>query len=197
MKKIILSMMVSADGFTARADDSLDWFLTDADFEREMLALLNGVDAMLLGRRSYQLLADYWPTAALPGSTDPPGGFTCRERAVEFARLMNDLPKIVFSTTLKRLAWGPGELVQHDVPGAVARLMAAPGRDLVLFAGASLARTFMQLDLVDEYRLMLHPVLLGSGLGLFDGACPERPLALRSAQTFSSGVVLLRYARAR
>jgi dihydrofolate reductase len=110
---------------------------------------------------------------------------------------MNTIPKIVFSSTLKQLSWGPGELVQHDVPGAIARLKAAPGRDLVLFAGAGLAQTFMQLDQIDEYRLMVHPMMLGTGIALFEGASPERRLTLRSAQTFSSGVVLLRYDRAR
>jgi dihydrofolate reductase len=197
MRKIILSIMVSADGFIARADGNIDWFLTDAGFEEEMLTVLNGVDAMLFGRKSYELLADFWPTAGAPGSPDAPGGFTSRERAIEFARLMNTIPKIVFSSTLRQLSWGPGELVQHDVPGAIVRLKAAPGRDLVLFAGAGLAQTFMQLDQIDEYRLMVHPVMLGTGIALFEGASPERPLTLRSAQTFSSGVVLLRYDRAR
>jgi dihydrofolate reductase len=197
MRKIILSIMVSADGFIARADGNIDWFLTDASFEEEMLTLLGGVDAMLFGRKSYELLADFWPTAGSPSSPDAPGGFTSRERAIEFARLMNTIPKIVFSRTLKQLRWGPGELVQHDVPGAIARLTAAPGRDLVLFAGAGLAQTFMQLDRIDEYRLMVHPVMLGTGIALFDGALPERQLTLRGAQTFSSGVVLLRYDRAR
>jgi len=149
--------MVSADGLTARADGNSDGFLTDAALEEEMLTLLGGVDAMLFGRKSYELLADFWPTAGSPGSPDAPGGFTSRERAIEFARLMNTIPKIVFSSTLKQLSWGPSELGQHDVPGAIARLAAAPGRDLVLFAGAGLARTFMQLDRIDEYRSRCTP----------------------------------------
>ena len=201
MKKVILSMMVSADGMTAGPNGDLDWFASDADFETEMLALLRRVDAMLFGRKSYLELAEFWPHAAAEGSPEAPGGFTSRERQLEFTRLMNTIPKIVFSTTLRSPEWGPVELVERDVAGAVARLKSAPGGDLVLFAGAGLARTFAQLDLIDEYRLMVHPVMLGDGLPLFGGppgpAPAKQSLALLGSQTFSSGVVLLRYARRR
>lgn len=202
MRKLILSMMLSADGRTARASGDLGWFLTDADFEDEMLGLLRGVDGMLFGRTSYRLLAEYWPTAAEPGAPDAPGGFTSRERAVEFARLMNTLPKLVISTQPGGLGWGPAERIGGDLLADVRRLKAEPGRDLVAFAGATAARSLMRLDLIDEYRLMLHPVLLGKGLSLFDARppelpLPEQPLALLGARTFSSGVVLLRYARDR
>jgi dihydrofolate reductase len=197
MRKLILSIMVSADGFTARSDGDIGWFLTDAAFEEEMQGLLESVDAMLFGRKSYLELAAFWPTAGTPGADDAPGGFTSRERAVQFARLMNQIPKVVFSTTLKELTWGPAELVRGDVQATVSRMKAAPGRDLVLFAGAGLAGSFMELDLIDEYRLMIHPRLLGRGIGLFAGLTAERPLTLLGAKTFSSGVALLRYARAR
>lgn len=196
MRKVILSMMVSLDGKTARSDGNLDWFSTDRDFEDEMLSLLGSVDGMLFGRKSYQLLADYWPNADQPGAPDAPGGFTTKERAREFTRLMNTNLKLVVSTTLKQLPWGPARLISSDVAGEVRRMKAAPGRDLVLFAGAGLARTFVELDLLDEWRLMVHPVALGAGLDLFAPPLPERTLRLLEARAFSSGVVLLRYARA-
>jgi dihydrofolate reductase len=201
MKKLILSMMLSADGHTARPGGDLGWFLTDADFEDEMLGLLHSVDALLFGRRSYLELGDFWPSAGDPGAPAAPGGFTRRERAVEFARLMNTIPKLVISTTLERLDWGPARRIGGDLAADVQRLKAEPGRDIVLFAGAAAAQSCMRLDLVDEYRLMLHPILLGKGLPLFAGApagaLPELPLQLLAAKTFSSGVVLLRYARDR
>jgi dihydrofolate reductase len=190
-------MMLSADGHTARPDGDLGWFLSDADFEDEMLALLGSVDAMLFGRRSYLELAAFWPSAGDAGTADAPGGFTTRERAVEFARLMNTIPKLVLSTTLERLDWGPARRIGGDLAAEVRRLKAEPGRDLVLFAGAVAAQSCMRLDLVDEYRLMLHPILLGNGLPLFGGASPEQPLRLLETKAFSSGVVLLRYARDR
>jgi dihydrofolate reductase len=197
MRKIVLSMMLSLDGKTARPDGNLDWFLTDREFEDEMLSLLRSVDGMLFGRRSYELLADYWPTADQPGAPEAPGGFTSKERGRELARLMNTLPKLVVSTTLKQLPWGPARLIASDLAGEIRRLKAESGKDLVLFAGAGLARTFMQLDLLDEWRLMLHPIALGAGLELFAPPLPERALRLLEARAFSSGVVLLRYARSR
>jgi dihydrofolate reductase len=197
MRSLILSTMLSADGHTARADGDLGWFLSDADFEDEMLALLGSVDAMLFGRRSYLELAEFWPSAGHAEAAEAPGGFTSRARGVEFARLMNTIPKIVISTTLDRLDWGPARRIGADLAADVRRLKAEPGRPLVLFAGAAAAQSCMRLDLVDEYRLMLHPVLLGAGLPLFGGALGEQPLRLLEARTFSSGVVLLRYARDR
>jgi dihydrofolate reductase len=197
MKNLILSMMLSADGHTARPGGDLGWFLSDADFEDEMLGLLRGVDALLFGRKAYLELAEFWPSAGDPGAPAAPGGFTSRERAVEFARLMNTIPKLVITTTLERLDWGPARRIGTDLAADVRRLKAEPGRDLVLFAGAAAAQSCMQLDLVDEYHLMLHPIVLGKGLPLFGGALPELPLRLLTAKTFSSGVVLLRYTRDR
>ena len=127
MRKLVLSMMVSVDGKTARPDGGLDWFLTDRDFEDEMLSLLRNVDGMLFGRKSYQLLADYWPSADQPGAPDAPGGFTSKERRRELTQLMNTLPKLVVSTTLKQLPWGPARLLTSDVAGEVRRGWPAPG----------------------------------------------------------------------
>lgn len=197
MRKIILSMMVSADGHIARPDGDLGWFRTDAEFEEEMLALLGSVDAALFGRVSYELLAQYWPSAGDTALGEAPGGFTSVERQIEFARLMNSLPKIVFSRTSRtRLDWTPARLVS-DIAGEMARLKEQPGKDLVLFAGAGIAAAFMNLDLVDEYRLMVHPIVLGQGIPLFRDVREERALALLDARTLPSGVVLLRYRRQR
>lgn len=202
MQKLILSMMLSADGHTARPDGDLGWFLSDPDFEHEMLGLLRSVDAMLFGRRSYHLLANYWPSAPEPAALDAPGGFSSRERAVEFATLMNGIPKVVLSTRPGPLEWGPARRIGDDLAHDVARLKAEAARDLVLFAGARAAQSCMRLDLVDEYRLMLHPVVLGRGLHLFAAPppelpLPELPLKLLESRAFGSGVVLLRYARDR
>jgi RibD C-terminal domain len=102
MRKLILSMMVSLDGMIARPDGDLGWFLSDGEFESEMLDLLRNVDSILLGRVSYQLLADYWPSAGTPAASEAPGGFTSRNREIAFARLMNSIPKVVYSRTLTR-----------------------------------------------------------------------------------------------
>jgi dihydrofolate reductase len=197
MRNVILAMMVSADGMTARSDGDLSWFLTDEAFEAEMLGLLRSVDAMLFGRVSYELLAGYWPTAGTQSSGEAPGGFTTKEREIEFARLMNSIPKVVFSRTLGRAEWGPATLIRGNIAGEMAAMKKQPGRDLVLFAGANLASQFMNLDLVDEYRLLVHPIVLGTGIPLFKDVAAERALRLAEARTFPSGVVVLRYERDR
>ena len=196
MRKLILSIATSLDGYIARADGSLDWFLSDAEFEEEMLGVLRGVDAMLFGRVSYELLAQYWPTAGTQAAGEAPGGFTSRAREIEFARLMNSTPKVVYSSTLQSTSWGPTTITREIDPQEIVRQKCQRGRDLVLFAGGKLALSFAKLDLIDEYRLMVHPILLGKGLPLFDGLDSELGLELARTTTFPCGVVLLQYQRA-
>jgi dihydrofolate reductase len=197
MRKLILSMMASLDGFIARSDGNLDWFLTDEEFEVEMLSLLHSVDGMLFGRVSYQLLAGYWPTAGTSAGEAAPGGFTSKEREIAFATLMNSISKTVYSRTLGKAEWGPATIVRDVGAEHIARLKRQPGKDLVLFAGAQLASAFARLDLFDEYRLMVHPIVLGAGIPLFAGLHDERRLNLQRTKTFPSGVVLLQYGRDR
>lgn len=197
MRNLILSMMVSLDNRTARADGDLDWFRTDGDFEVEMLELLHDVDGILLGRVSYELLGAYWPTAGTATADEAPGGFTSKERQVAFAERMNTLPKIVYSRTMSRPTWGPARVVREVLAEDVAKMKREADKDLVLFAGATLASAFINLDLIDEYRLMVHPVVLGRGLPLFENVEREHRLRLVRAKTFSSGVVLLHYQRER
>jgi dihydrofolate reductase len=196
MRKLILSLMVSLDGAIARADGNLDWFLSDADFEEEMLGLLRNVDGMLFGRLSYELLAQYWPTAG-SSAQQAPGGFSSTERELEFARLMNSIPKTVYSRTLQQADWGPVNIAKAVNAEEIAHLKRSSGKDLVLFAGAQLASAFVKLDLIDEYRLMIHPIVLGNGIALFQGLTQERKLELRRTRIFPCGVALLQYERDR
>lgn len=196
MRKIILSMMVSLDMQVARADGDLDWFRSDTEFEAEMLRLLRGVDGMIFGRVSYELLAQYWPTAAATDAAAP-GGFSSKAVQEEFARLMNTVPKIVYSRSLLSADWGPVTIVNEVDVDAVSQLRREPGRDLVLFAGAQLASEFMRRDLIDEYRLMVHPHVIGHGVPLFQGIDSERALELRASRALPCGVVLMECVRRR
>jgi dihydrofolate reductase len=196
MRKLILSMMTSLDGCIATADGGLDWFLTDGEFELELMQLLRGVDGMIFGRVAYELLAQFWPTAG-SSSDEAPGGFTSKERAIEFAQLMNSIPKIVYSRSLQQPHWGPVTIVREIDAAEIARQKRQPGKDLVLFAGGELASSFVKLDLFDEYRLMIHPIVVGNGMLLFRGLQQQLlGLKLQRARTFPSGVTLLHYTRA-
>jgi dihydrofolate reductase len=197
MRRVILSIAVSLDGFIARPDGNLDWFLSGDDFEVEMLALLRSVDALLFGRVAYELLASYWPSAGTQTAGEAPGGFTSKEREREFARLMNETPKVVFSKTLAKANWGPVTLIRENIAEEISRMKQQPGKDLVLFAGAGIASTFMNLDLLDEYRLVVHPIVLGQGIPLVKDVRQERNLKLKAARTLTSGLVILQYTRDR
>ena len=196
MSKVILSVMVSLDGLMAGRDGDLEWFRTDAEFEAEMFTVLRSVDAILFGRVSYQLLGDYWPNAETSPEA-PPGGFTSEDQGVEFARLMNRIPKVVYSRTLERAEWGPVRIVRDHIEEDLERMKRESSKDIVLFAGAQIARYFIERDLFDEYRLMVHPVVLGEGLPLFTPETPRRDLRLLRTRTFASGVVLLHHERVR
>jgi dihydrofolate reductase len=130
-------------------------------------------------------MADYWSTAdADPAASDP---------VVEFARIWREMPKIVYSRTLDRAGWNT-TVVRDVIPAAVMALKVRPGGDLFV-GGADLAATFMREHLIDEYRIYVHPVVLGAGKPLFAAGGPRVTLRLTQARTFRNGVVLLRYER--
>jgi dihydrofolate reductase len=190
-------MMTSLDGLVARENRDLEWFLADPEFEAEMIALLRSVDGMLFGRVAYQELAQFWPTAGTADPKSAPGGFTSDANRIEFARLMNSVPKLVISRTLESVEWGPGRVLRADLKQEIDTLKREPGRDLVFFAGAKSAAALIQLDAFEEYTLLVHPIVLGKGLSLFANLPEERKLELRDTRTFPCGVVRLRYTRAR
>jgi len=185
VRKLILMMSVSLDGFFEGPDHELDWHMVDDELHRHFNDLLGAMGAFLDGRVTYELMADYWPTAdADPASPAP---------IAEFARIWRDMPKIVFSRTLERAEWNTS-VVRDVVPDEIIELKAQPGGDLVL-GGADLAATFMRLDLIDEYRIYVHPVVVGRGRPLFPPSDDKINLRLVETRTFGNGVVLLRYQR--
>ena len=178
-------MSVSVDGFIEGPNGELDWHLVDDELHRHFNEELGTMGAFLDGRVTYELMAAFWPTADTdPSSTEP---------MVEFARIWREMPKFVFSRTLERADWN-ATVVRELVPEDVRALKAQPGGDLVL-GGADLAASFMEHDLIDEYRLYVHPVVIGRGKPLFRPSDVELDLRLAETRTFGNGVVLLRYER--
>ena len=178
MRKLFWQMNVTLDGFTEGPNRELDDTagFVDPDFDRYASDMLQSIDGILLGRRTYQLFADYWPSATGPD-----------------AERMNQLPKVVFSRTLERVDWNNSRLVKTSVGEEVKRLKQEPGNELALFGSADLASTFMRLGLIDEYRILVTPVVLGSGTPMFQPVEDRVPLKLLKATTWSSGMVALSY----
>jgi dihydrofolate reductase len=184
MGKLIYLMNVSLDGFVETPDHSLDWAIVDDELHAWFNDQMRELDASLYGRRLYEVMADYWPTA----ESDP----AATESMRDFARIWNPMPKIVFSTSLTSVDFN-SRLVTGDVGEELAKLKAEFDGNLDV-GGPTLAAEFVRRGLVDEYRLVVHPVVLGAGTPFFPRLA--RPIGLRliETRTFASGVVYLGYA---
>ena len=183
MGKLIYSLNVSLDGFVETPEHSLDWAIVDDEVHAWFNDQTRALDASLYGRRMYDLMADYWPS----GEKDPAATDVTRE----FARIWTPMPKIVFSTSLKHVEHN-SRLVSGDVATVLDDLRDEFDGDLDV-GGPNLARQFVRRGLVDEYRLVIHPVVLGAGTPFWPEL--DRPLPLRLVETrrFASGVELRSY----
>jgi dihydrofolate reductase len=152
----------------------------DEVFAEAVTTGLAEAGGFVLGRRTWEIFAAYWPTAPV------------EERSV--ADPLNTLPKYVASRTLSEsLGWSNSTLIAGDLAEGVRRLKSESGKDLQLFGSGNLMQTLMRDDLIDEYRLMIHPVVLGSGARLFRDGNPRRPLALTDSKTSTTGVLIATY----
>jgi dihydrofolate reductase len=183
MRKVIYSMGVSLDGFVEGPKRELDWSTPDEELHRFWNDQAREIGTSLYGRRLYELMAGYWPTA----DTDP----SAPEYVVEFARIWRDMRKIVFSTTLEKVDWN-SRLVRANVAEEVTKLKAQPGKDMEV-GGPTLASTLIRLGLIEKFRPVVHPVVLGGGTPFFPPLDNTISLRLVETRTFGSGVVYLRY----
>lgn len=176
-------MIVSLDGFIEGPNHELDWFLDgDPAFERYCDEMIDSVGAAIYGRRSYEQMVAYWPAAeASPASA----------ASLAFAEKMNALEKVVVSRTLRRADWRNTTVAGEDAPARIAAMKRTAGKPIVAWAGASLVAMLREHRLVDEYRLVVHPVLLGKGTPLFaDRGQRESVRLVRTSQLGEHLVVL-------
>jgi len=191
MRRVILQEFVSANGLASGANDAVDFIPAatqrDDSFGNRQLAFIDSIDTMLLGHRTYEMFAGYWPNVT--SGDDKP-----------FADKLNALHKVVFSTSLQRAPWGNGKwddarIVKGDVTKVVTALKREPGKDRVLWGSLTLAQSLMADNLIDEYQLIVLPVVLPEGRPLFD---ERRAIDLRLLDTrsFDRGGVLVAYTTA-
>jgi dihydrofolate reductase len=186
MRKLIYSMMVSLDGYIEAPDAEIDWGIIDEELHRFANQQAQESGAFLYGRRMYETMAGFWPTADKnPAALD---------YELEFARIWLEKPKVVFSKTLDQVDWN-SRLVRENAVDEAKKLLAQPGPDLAV-SGANLAATFLRLGLIDELQPIIHPVVLGGGKPFLPAL--DRPLTFKLLETrkFGTGVVFLRYQRA-
>ncbi len=184
MSKLIYSIGVSLDGFIAGPGGEFDWAAPDEELHRFHNEQTREIGAHLLGRRLYELMV-YWETADRQPSIS--------EYHLEFARLWQALPKVVFSNTLEEVE-GNARLATDGLAEELARLREQPGKDLAI-GGAGLAASAMKLNLIDEYRLFISPVIVGGGTPYFAALDERLDLELVETRTFGSRTVYLRYRR--
>ncbi|HEU4535104.1 MAG TPA: dihydrofolate reductase family protein [Polyangiaceae bacterium] len=185
MRTLSVYNMVSLDGYIADAGGDMSWaHSTDPEFQAFGQENARGGGALLFGRKTYDMMAAFWPTEAAKAS------------APVIAERMNAMPKYVFSRTLREASWGNTTLLEGD-PGAVAkRLKQEDGPDIVVMGSGSIVAQLTRAGVVDRYTLVINPILLGGGLSMFRDLERRTSLKLEKVRTFPNGYVVLWYARA-
>lgn len=178
MRRVIVSMNVTLDGFFSGPRGELNWHfpLWNDEMSQSAFEQLSTMDTILLGRLTYQSMACYWPKAP----------------ASNFADMMNRLNKVVFSSTLQQAAWNNTQIVHENTAEEVARLKNQPGKNMIIYGSGSIVACLKEAGLIDEYRIWVHPVVIGSGKSLFN-LHDRMNLTLLRTKTFGSGVIVLYY----
>jgi len=183
---LIYTLNTSLDGYVEDVDKGLGWSDVTEEVHSWFNDELSGIDASLYGRGLYETMSAYWPTAESDPAATPV--------TLEFARVWNSKPRFVFSNTLTEVNWN-SELVRGDVEDELAKIRDRYSGDLEV-GGATLARSFIERGLVDEFRLLVHPIVLGGGTPYFPSLQQPIKLKFLESRHFDSGHVYLRYAAA-
>jgi dihydrofolate reductase len=185
MRKLVVFNNTTLDGYFTDPNGDLSWAHTgtdDAEFKQFIADNAKGGDTLVLGRITYEMMASYWPTP-LATKNDP-----------AVAEGMNKLTKIVFSRTLNEATWNNTKLVKGDPAAEIRKLKQASGGHMTILGSGSIISQLPQTGLIDEYQLLVNPVVLGKGRTMFDGIKEKLSLKLTSTRAFPNGKVLLCYA---
>jgi dihydrofolate reductase len=191
MRKIIVFNLVTLDGYFAGEDGNIDWHMVDDEFNDFAVEQTGTFGGIIFGRTTYQIFEEFWPalarTGKFPGSEEP-----ASPEDVQVGKFIDDVEKYVFSKSLKDVAWERTTLY-HDIdPDDVMKLKKQDGKDIFILGSGQIVQQMANLELIDEYRLLVNPVLLGKGKLLFEGVKPQH-LRLLSTRTFGNGNVLMTY----
>ncbi|MFA6085143.1 dihydrofolate reductase family protein [Mucilaginibacter sp.] len=188
MRKLIVSINVTLNGFMAGPNGELDWHMPywDEEMSRVSSEQLGNADTILLGRVTYTAMARYWPAQQA-------GPYAARGD-VDFADMMNSYTKVVFSQTLTNVSnWSNSQLANRSIALEVNQLKQQPGKDIMVYGSGSLVTALIRKDLVDEYHIWLYPVLIEQGRPLFENLRDRLSLKPFQAKAFGNGVVLMQY----
>lgn len=182
MRKLVVFNQVTLDGYFADMNGDLSWaHKNDAEWNAFVADNAKGGGLLLFGRITYELMASYWPTPYAI-ENDP-----------IVAKQMNNLPKVVFSRTMDKALWSNTKLVKSDMAPEIRKMKEEPGEDMVILGSGSIVSQLAQERLIDEYQIVVNPVVLGKGRTMFDGTKEKLTLKLTKTRTFGNGNVLLCY----
>jgi dihydrofolate reductase len=184
MRKLIVFNNVSLDGYFAGENGDISWAHSgndDAEWNAFVAENASGGGQLLFGRITYELMAGYWPTPQAI-KNDP-----------VVAEGMNSMPKVVFSRTLEKASWNNTKLVKSDIASEIRKMKKEPGEGMAILGSGSIVSQLAQEGLIDEFRIVVNPVVLGKGKTMFDGISEKLNLKLTKSRTFSNGKVLLCY----
>jgi len=189
MRKLVLFMHTSLDGFAARADNKLDWVHVDDEIFDYAAKRTNESDTALYGRVTYELMESYWPTAA-----DKPDA---SKHDKEHSAWYKSVSKVILSKSMQGQQLKNTTIISDNIKEKITQLKQKEGKEIIIFGSPSAAHALMQFDLIDDYWLFVNPVLLGKGIAVFENISEIKKLKLIASHTFSSGVVCLHYERER
>lgn len=197
-RSIVMFNRVSADGYFADADGGLDWAVPDDELDRGAAENMPGADTILFGRRTYDAFESFWPqalkqAAASGSAADPHAKGRSSAAMGSMARWINEAQKLVFSTTRKRLSWHNSRALATFDPAEIRSLKEQPGKAIMVFGSGTIVSLLSQHGLIDEYQLVVNPLLLGDGNCMIKGLTRSVPLSLIEAKGYASGCVMLRY----
>ena len=198
VRRIVVFNWLTADGYFASPDGNLDWVVPDEEQARVSAQEISNYDTVLFGHRTYQIFEGFWRHVVVDASgtvPDPhrPGRRSLVHGAIAIA--LNRMSKVVFSTTLKNITWRNSHLLSEFDPHAIESMKEQPGKDMIIFGSGSIVSQLTQHGLIDEYQVVVCPVLLGSGQPLLRDMSKPLRLGLLEAKELPSGDVMLRYAR--
>jgi dihydrofolate reductase len=185
MRKLVLFMHVSLDGYASDSNGGLGWIPYNEELQAYADEVVAEVGSPVYGRATYQLMEGYWPTVL----DDP----NASQHSRDHARWVQDVQKIVISRTMDKAEWNNTVLIKDNIAERIQALKEQPGKNLVIFGSPGAAKTLLQLGLIDEFLLTVCPVVLGGGLSVFDGGNETIRLNLLSSRTFTTGIIAARY----
>ncbi|MBL8015322.1 MAG: dihydrofolate reductase [Candidatus Doudnabacteria bacterium] len=181
MRKLFVFNMVTLDGFFEGPGQDINWHMVDEEFNKFAVEQLAEIGTLLFGRRTFELMAQYWPTE-----------LALKDDA-EVAQAMNSLEKVTVSTSLTETNWNNSRIVKGNLKEEVVKLKEQPGKDVAIFGSSDLISTLIPMGVIDEYRLMVCPLVLGAGKQMFHDLKQPLKLNLEKTRTFGNGNILLTY----